>query len=100
MLRLITAEKTKGAKTMSNETSPSAESLLAELEQIRREFGEHSKEAGTCLYQLGLLFIRQANAMDAMKYLGDALYIRRMHYPEEDLKIREIYYALEQCTFM
>ena len=100
MLRQITAEKTKGAKTMSNETSPSAESLLAELEQIRKEFGEHSKEAGTCLYQLGLLFIRQANAMDAMKYLGDALYIRRMHYSEEDLKIREIYYALEQCTFM
>ena len=51
-------------------------------------------------YQMLLLFIRQANAMDAMKYLGDALYIRRMHYPEEDLKIREIYYALEQCTFM
>lgn len=85
---------------MSNEATSSVESLLAELEQIRTEHGENSKEAGTCLYQLGLLCIRQANAMDAMKYLGDALYIRRMHYPEEDLKIREIYYALEQCTFM
>lgn len=78
----------------------SIEELKSQLEELKSTCGPQSEEAGTCLYQLGLACIRQANAMDAMSYLGDALYIRRQYYPEESLRIREIYYALEQCTFM
>lgn len=51
-------------------------------------------------YQKGLDCMHLGNVMDAMSFLGDALYIRRKYYPEDSLRIREIYYALEQCTFM
>lgn len=84
----------------TSDNNLSIEELKSQLEELKVSHGPQSEEVGTCLYQLGLAYIRQANAMDAMSYLGDALYVRRQHYPEESLRIREIYYALEQCTFM
>ena len=74
--------------------------LLHNLQLSQEKGGSSQEETATCHYQLGLYYINHGNAMEAMNHLGDALYIRRKYYPEESLRIREIYYALEQCTFM
>ena len=58
------------------------------------------KKIALCHYQKGLYYINHGNAPEAMNHLGDALYLRRQYYSEDALEIREIYYALEQCTFM
>lgn len=76
------------------------EVLLNELQLSTQKNGISHEETASCHYRLGLYYINHGNAMEAMNHLGDALYIRRKFYPEESLKIREIYYALEQCTFM
>lgn len=76
------------------------ERLLDNLQLSKEKNGPSHEETATCHYQLGLYYINHGNAMEAMNHLGDALYIRRKYYTEESLRIREIYYALEQCTFM
>ncbi|MDO5410233.1 MAG: 2-dehydropantoate 2-reductase [Lachnospiraceae bacterium] len=74
--------------------------LLDKLHASIEKNGAMHEETAACHYQLGLYYIKHANASDAMSHLGDALYIRRQYYTEDSLRIREIYYALEQCTFM
>ncbi|KIR02137.1 2-dehydropantoate 2-reductase [Lachnospiraceae bacterium TWA4] len=74
--------------------------LLDELNLAKETYGEKTIEVATCHYKLGMYYINHGNVSKAMEHLGDALYIRRGFYKEEDIEIREIYYALEQCTFM
>lgn len=76
------------------------QALLEDLKLSKEKNGPDHPDTATCHYQLGLYYMNHGNAMEAMSHLGDALYIRRKYFKEEDLKIREIYYALEQCTFM
>jgi 2-dehydropantoate 2-reductase len=90
---LITKIKTDSAKS-------DFDSLVENLNHAKENYGEKSKEVATCLYQLGMYSINHGNKMKAMEYLGDSLYIRRDYYTDDDLRIQEIYYALEQTTFM
>ena len=74
--------------------------LLNQLETCKAQNGSMHEETASLLYQLGLHYMNHGDVMEAMNHLGDALYIRRQFYTEDSLRIREIYYALEQCTFM
>lgn len=74
--------------------------LLYNLQLSKEKNGSSHEETAACHYLLGLYYINHGDAMEAMNHLGDALYIRRKYYTEDSLRIREIYYALEQCTFM
>ena len=80
--------------------STSLEALLENLRLSSEKNGPDHQETATCHYRLGLYYINHGDAMEAMSHLGDARYIRRKAYTEDSLRIREIYYALEQCTFM
>lgn len=91
---------TKSGTEITNEANSELEQLLCNLQYSKEKNGPSHEETATCHYKLGLYYINHGDAMEAMNHLGDALYIRRHHYPEESLRIREIYYALEQCTFM
>ncbi|MCI7099708.1 MAG: hypothetical protein MR966_12575 [Lachnospiraceae bacterium] len=84
----------------NDNTTASLEALLEALRLSTEKNGADHQDTATCHYQLGLYYINHGDAMEAMSHLGDALYIRRKAYPEDSLRIREIYYALEQCTFM
>lgn len=79
---------------------PELETLLHNLQLSIEKSGPSQEETAACHYRLGLYYINHGDAMEAMNHLGDALYIRRQYYPEDSIRIREIYYALEQCTFM
>ncbi|MDY2628823.1 MAG: hypothetical protein SOW08_11020 [Lachnospiraceae bacterium] len=83
-----------------SQTDTELEGLLDKLKISSETNGPSHEETATCHYQLGLYYINHGDAMEAMSHLGDALYIRRKYYTEDSLRIREIYYALEQCTFM
>lgn len=83
-----------------SQTDAELENLLNQLKLSIETNGASHEETATCHYQLGLYYINHSDAMEAMSHLGDALYIRRKYYTEDSLRIREIYYALEQCTFM
>ena len=83
-----------------SQTDTELENLLNQLKLFSETNGPSHEETATCHYRLGLYYIDHGNAMEAMSHLGDALYIRRKYYTEDSLRIREIYYALEQCTFM
>lgn len=74
--------------------------LLNQLETCKEQNGSMHEETASLHYQIGLYYIHHGDAMEAMNHLGDALYIRRNFFGEDSLRIKEIYYALEQCTFM
>lgn len=78
----------------------SPQPLLDELEEVIAEYGSHSKAEASVRYRLGIYYVNHADAMSAMDHLSVSLYIRRKFYKEEDLRIREIYYALEQSTMI
>lgn len=84
----------------NSQTDSELQKLLDELKHSKEINGPSHEETASCHYQLGLYYINHGDAMEAMSHLGDALYIRRKYYTEDSLRIREIYYALEQCTFM
>lgn len=74
--------------------------LLEEIEHAKKVCGEKSTYAATCYYNLGVYYVNHGNKMGAMNAFGDALYIRKNLFHEDSIYIREIYYGLEQCTFM
>jgi 2-dehydropantoate 2-reductase len=88
-------------KQVKNEPAkPELDSLLKNLELAKKNYGVKSKEAATCFYRLGVYFINHGDKMQAMSYFSDALSIRNSYYTDDNLLIREIYYALERTTFM
>lgn len=78
----------------------SPQELYDDLEAVIAEYGSQSKAEASVRYRLGIYYINHGDAMSAMDHLSVSLYIRRKFYKEEDLRIREIYYALEQTTMM
>lgn len=78
----------------------SMEILKAQWKETVALHGEQSKEAATCLYQIGLYAMNNGDFMEATNALGDALYIRRLYYKEEAAEIWEVLYALQQTTVM
>lgn len=100
MRRDVDACRSTELETFSGYLLQEAPKYGVELPRTAYYYELLKKKIATCHYEQGLYYIHNGNAMEAMNHLGDALYIRRQYYPEESIEIREIYYALEQCTFM
>ena len=87
-------------KIRENTAQSELDSLLQALETAREISGAKSEEVATCYYNLGVYYVNCGQKMKAMEAFGDSLYIRRGFFDEDSIYIKEIYYGLEQCTFM
>lgn len=74
--------------------------LLEEVEHAKKVCGEKSTYLASCYYDLGVYYVNHGEKMKAMEAFGDCLYIRKNIFSEDSIYVREIYYGLEQCTFM